>query len=204
MSAGAFTISSMTTRYDVSTIPPQGGYVAKQCPVRAQNDALQPGEQLPVSPMLQRRFDRGNEFEARIVAELVALHPGAITIQDADPNEREAATLAAMHAGAPLILNARLPADDAGRRVGKPDLLVPAASGGYRAIDVKHHMTLEDATGKGAAVPGLCAGLSRPAFEDATEDDQFEARKRNSRFCSMYIRACALMTFIASSGSGDS
>src|ERR687887_16772 len=86
----------MTTRQDVSSVPMQGGYVAKLCPVRAQNDALHPVEPLPPSPVLERRFERGRLFEADVVAELLLLHPDAIAIAGEDSGEVEAATCEAM------------------------------------------------------------------------------------------------------------
>jgi predicted RecB family nuclease len=162
----------MTTRRDVSSVPLQGGYVAKQCPVRAQNDELQPGERLPPTPMLERRFARGRQFEDDVINDLKAVRPDALTIEAPDAAAVEAATTDAMARGTPIILNGRLPADLAGRRAGKPDLIVAAHAGGYRAVDIKHHMALDD--GVNAA---LCSPLDALIFESAQPDPAKTYRK---------------------------
>ena len=97
----------MTTRYDVTRVPLQGAYVARQCPVRAQNDAIRPGEPLPPDAAQQRRFDQGNAFESEVIAELLASEPAAVVVAGGGTTA-EAATVAAMQGGAPLILNGRL------------------------------------------------------------------------------------------------
>ncbi|MHB1533104.1 MAG: hypothetical protein ACYC1D_00520, partial [Acidimicrobiales bacterium] len=167
----------MTTRYDVSEVAPQGGYLAKRCPVRAQLDVLEPCEALPVSPVVERRLARGRQFEAETLAALVALHPEAVVISGEDSRQDgERATLHAMSAGARLIVGGILPPDLAGRRVGAADLLVRAASGvGYRAVDVKCHRSLDAA---GAGLPARCSGLGDPGFEAAVEDPSQSARRR--------------------------
>jgi predicted RecB family nuclease len=170
-------LATVATRYDVSQVPPQGGYVAKRCPVRAQNDTLRPCEPLPVSAALERRLAAGRDFEASVIARLVAVHPDVAVVTGASAAEREAATLAATRAGAALIIGARLPTDHAGRRVGEPDLLVAGsdgAGGGYRAVDVKHHLTLEASDGDGAR----CSGLAEPRWEASAAVPGFSTRKR--------------------------
>jgi predicted RecB family nuclease len=167
----------MTTRYDVSMVPLQGGYVAKQCPVRAQNDVLRPSVPLPPSPVLERRFARGREFEAEIVASLLRLHPETVVVEAGDALESEAATTDAMLQNAPLILNSRLPNDLVGRRVGKPDLLIAASVRGYRPVDIKHHMSLEP-SGSANALPVLSSELDLPTLEDAAIDTASAARRR--------------------------
>src|SRR5438445_11180601 len=167
----------MTTRYDVSRDPLQGGYVATQCPVRAQNDALVPAEPVPASPLLERRFARGRQFEDEVFARLLELNPDALLIEGEDTAAREQATIDAMNAGVPLILGGRLPADPIGRRVGKPDLLVACGAGGYRAVDVKHHMALVIAEDGAQGLPGFCSSFEQPALEDAAEDPAVRARR---------------------------
>ena len=167
----------MGTRYDVSQVPLQGGYVAKLCPVKAQNDALLPAEPTPPSPALERRFELGRDFEDRILADLNAAHADLVMIIGETSADKEKATLDAMTQGAELIFGGRLPADPVGRRVGKPDLLVRAGAEGppvYHPVDVKHHRTLA-AFDK---LPALCSELTDPSLVAAQPDPTMSTRKR--------------------------
>ncbi len=197
----------MATRYDVTHVGPQGGYLAKRCPVRAQWDTIPPCEPLRYPAPVQRRLAQGVSFEQEIVARLLEAHPGACVIagrdggerSDSDKAEREAATMRAMRAGAPLIIAGRLPRDLAGRRVGEPDLLVlaadpcPGPAGAttagprYRAVDIKHHRSLRPAPPAGAggsgvssprALPAWCSPLGQPGWEHAAATPAQAARKR--------------------------
>ena len=168
----------MAPRFDVSQVPLQGGYVAKQCPVRAQNNTLEPGEPLPPDPFTRRLFANGNAFETEIVAEVIRLHPRAIVIDAENSDALETATHAAMSSGSSPILGARLPTDLAGRRVGRPDLLIAAPGGGYWPIDVKWHQNLEPASGKRSALPGLRCALDALGRHTAILDEDYAARKR--------------------------
>lgn len=164
-------------RYDLSAVPPQGGYVAKQCPVRAQNDVLRPCDPLPPSAELQRRFDQGRAFEGSAVEDLQHALPSVVVAAAETEQELEVSTANAMDDRAAVIAGGRLPTDMEGKRVGKPDLLV-VADGGYRPVDVKHHMTLEAARPDRQGLPALTSTLEQPRLEDATPDDRFCARKR--------------------------
>ena len=167
----------MPTRYDVTGVRPQGGYIAKQCPVRAQWDVLRPGEPLAPSAVLERRFRRGLEFEASVVAKLHELHPTAVVVEAGDVHQRELATAAAIAAGTELVIGGRLPVDEAGRRVGEPDLLVAGPGSSYRAVDIKHHLTL-DAANDGA--PARRSSLDGLVLEAAADDPLYTTRKRKS------------------------
>ena len=166
----------MVTRFDTSSVPPQGGYVAKQCPVRAQNDAVIPGEPLPATPFQERLFKGGNDYEANVFAELTTLHPSAVTVKGGG-DDAEAATLAAMKAGALMILGGRLPADEAGRRVGKPDVLLAAPGGGYQPVDVKHHMSIAVGPPGRQGMASRVSPLDAPWLGRATVDETASARK---------------------------
>ncbi len=125
-----------------------GGYAAKQCPVRVQNDysPLVPTQQWAPPPEVQARLDAGNDFEREVFDQLIALHPLAVEVQQRlRKADQIAATLHAMESRAPLVLGGWLPDDTAGGRTGRPDVLVRVA-GGYLPADVKHHATVKPAT----------------------------------------------------------
>jgi predicted RecB family nuclease len=169
-------IVAVVTRYDVSAVRPQGGYVAKQCPVRSQWDTVRPCAPLPASGLVERQFARGRQFEREVVARLLAFQPKPYLVAGEDRAAREVATLGAMRAGAPVIVGGRLPADLAGRRVGEPDLLVTAdGSSGYRPVDIKHHRCLDASP---SALQAFCSPLDRPIWEAAQPDPGWWARKR--------------------------
>lgn len=130
--------------YDLTTVPPMGGYPAKQCPVHLQYNLFPPlgAAPLPDSPAMEARKRAGNEFEDEVFGQLLATHPQAMRL---DTNARGASdrTLRAMAEGAPLILGGVLPTDREGRRTGRPDILLRHKDG-YLPLDVKHHTLARD------------------------------------------------------------
>ena len=163
------------TEVDIARVRPQGGYVARRCPMRAQNDVVRPAIPRRPGPEVQRRFDQGNAFELAAVSTVEGLGIAARVVEGFAAEELSALGLE----GATVVLGARLPTDLAGRRVGRPDMLIVASGGGFRAVDIKHHMTLDPATADGRQDPALTSTLELPAFEDASIDVRFAARRRD-------------------------
>ena len=64
-----------------------GGYAAKRCPVRVQNDFLPLVQTLKwvPSPEDQARLDAGNAFEASVFEDLAAFHPAAVLVDSRRP-----------------------------------------------------------------------------------------------------------------------
>jgi hypothetical protein len=82
---------------------------------------LRPCQPAPPSPELQRRFDRGREFEGAAVADLEE-RVAVVMAEGETPEELEASTAEAINGVASVIIGGRLPTDRKGRRVGKPDI----------------------------------------------------------------------------------
>jgi predicted RecB family nuclease len=147
-----------------------GAYAAKRCPVRVHNDlspAVQTLQWVP-SPEDQARLDAGRAFEVAIFAQLMALHLGCVLIDpDLHNDDAITATVAAMDAGAGLILGGWLPDDPAGGRTGRPDLLV-RVDGGYLPGDVKNHKTVNPAKKMAAVLSPLAQPSCRQSVSAVT------------------------------------
>jgi hypothetical protein len=139
-------VALVVTRLDVSRVPLQGSYVAKRCPVRAQNDhdPVLAGREVPLSDAQRARIDAGIEFEAHVFEALLGTLDGdAVLVTERDREIAQSATLEAMRAGVRVVLGGWLPDDLEARRVGRPDILVrvdDAAEAGYVPVDVKSHL----------------------------------------------------------------
>jgi len=134
------------TSYDRSLVPLQGGYVAKRCPVRAQNDndPAMSGRALTPTDAERQRMEAGNVFESVVFETILSIHGDDAMIVDGalGRDDAQAVTVDAMGAGVSLILGGWLPDDPDGRRAGKPDVLVRSDETGsttYVPLDVKHH-----------------------------------------------------------------
>jgi len=131
-------------------VPLQGGYVAKRCPVRAQNDhdLLVDVRRVEVSEAVRARLDAGIAFEGEVVDAILAESvPGsAVSVPPGHAGAMEQATTDAMGRGDGVIVGGSLPNDLNARRTGRPDVLVrvgsePGPDGRWRYIpaDIKHH-----------------------------------------------------------------
>ncbi len=189
----------LKVRLDVSGVPPQGGYIAKQCPVRIQNEILRPIEPAPPTVEAQRRMREGDEFEAALFAGLPQAGDGGwLHVDPALPRaEAIEVTRRAMAEGVRVILGGFLPVDDAGRRTGRPDLLV-WANDGYAPVDVKHHLTLtpED----GATV--LVSEVQNPFPGNAVERSGVGLRKHKGDALQLAHYRRMLMACGYAAGSG--
>lgn len=143
-----------------------GGYSAKQCPVRVQNDFLQlvPTLEWDPSPEEEGRLEAGIAFERTVFETLSSLHTTAVVV-DAQLRKAEAiaVTVHAMDGGAPLILGGWLPDDVDGGRKGRPDILVKLDTG-YLPADVKSHLTIRSTKATSAVISPLTSPNDRLAM----------------------------------------
>lgn len=123
-------------------------YAARSCPLKTAY-RFTPGLEPPLRDVPDPPFFHdADAIEADVYARLLDSDTEAVDLRGlrtADPGAAQAATIAAMRAGAPLILAPTLPRDAAGHRVGHPSLLVREIGDGpgYHPVQIKFHRVLE-------------------------------------------------------------
>lgn len=173
----------VTTPPDSAKVPPLGGYVAKQCPVRAQLDLdanVDRSLQVETTAAERARIDAGIEFEKRIFAVLSTVE-GAEIIRAATRAEAQQETAAAIERGAAIIAGADLPDDVESHRTGKPDVLVQVGGStgpdGWLPVEVKHHRLTEPAEGSSLAWSDLLEGVLDPNSANPVDGIRFRRGK---------------------------
>ena len=123
-------------------------YSARSCPVKTFNTFDPTLPDLPLDESLREAFQGGSDFRD-LVLERVVSSEGVVDLRaEGTWAEREAATLAAMGAGTPVIVGGVLPLDLDGHRSGRPDALVRGAdttegAPGYWPLKVKPYRVRE-------------------------------------------------------------
>src|SRR4029453_11539242 len=107
-------------------------YAARSCPVKTQNAynptvVLEPpnaGASIEASEGLAELFDGGAQFEAAVLAQLIASYTGRVVdlrpLSASSPEVQIEACLRAMSSGAEVIIGGCLPVDLPGHRGGSP------------------------------------------------------------------------------------
>lgn len=120
-------------------------YAARSCPLKVHH-AFHPGLTRPAPTGTVNRIPGAAEFLSSAYAAILAGAPGTVDLRGLadEPSEaQEAACLAAMADGAPVIVGGLLPRDWEGHRAGRPDLLVRDAAGGYLPGLVKYQRMVD-------------------------------------------------------------
>jgi len=147
-------------------------YAARSCPVKTHN-AFNPTLEKPAAPLdesLRESFDGGRDFRDVTLNVIVHRNAGVTDLREppvggAGWTELETACVAAMEAGAPIIIGGVLPLDRESHRSGRPDLLVrgtdaPDGRPGYLPVRIKPYRVLEKQMG--------CADLERSTLDQLT------------------------------------
>lgn len=169
-----------------ASLPLLNAHAARRCARRTHNDFDATIPKVPWQPgvALQSILDAGIAFEEEVFAELRKLFGASLA--DLTPiNAKEpriTATLAAMEAGADVIIAGQLPDDQEGQRTGRPDVLLRDPSSGphhrYWPVDIKNHV---HATA--AKRPGVWAApLTSPARPQLVEFTSSPASSRGDTF----------------------
>lgn len=134
-------------------------YAARSCPVKTHN-AFNPTLEKPAAPLdesLHESFGGGRDFRDATLSAIVQRNENVVDLRDlqisgAGWTELETACVAAMEAGAPIIIGGMLPLDLTAHRSGRPDLLVRGADAedgrpGYIPVRIKPYRILEKQLG---------------------------------------------------------
>ncbi len=130
-------------------------YAARGCPVKTYN-AFNPTLSKPDAPLdesLRDSFDGGLDFRDATLTAILERNDGVVDLrglqaENAGWTALETACIAAMEAGAPIVIGGILPLDLEGHRTGRPDLLVRASDApdgrpGYLPVRIKPYRILE-------------------------------------------------------------
>ena len=118
-------------------------YATQRCEVRLQHafdDEYAKLTRPEHSAATERRIDAGRSHEERVLEKIAkALGDSCRTIAQESRRSMQAATLTAIEEEVPVIAQAWLPADESGRRIGRPDLLIRGTDG-YLPVEIKLHL----------------------------------------------------------------
>lgn len=152
-------------------------YAARSCPVKTFNN-FDPTLSMPeMDESMLGKFQGGIEHREAVLAAL-AKAPGAVDLRGVEGpiSEREAQTVAAVDAKAPVILRPVLPLDVEGHRRGSPDALVWVGDG-YWPVKSKPYRVTEKQLG---AETLLVSPLSAPAATDVLPDKRFRVYREGA------------------------
>ena len=133
----------------IPSSPYLDAYATQRCQVRLQHsfDDHLTVVRRPLRDAEQHRIDSGHDHEADVLAILAKeLGDAMVLIDNDDRTTAQFDTLDALTRGVPVIAKSWLPADEEGRRIGRPDLLVKN-KGGYVPIEIKLHLLSTDGNG---------------------------------------------------------